>query len=152
MFWQRLQAIGVPVAEQARKASAALATALVLVAAGLRRLVLIWLPAFLWTCWQTLVWAFRGVFIPKVAAPLDVLKHYLLVFFMAMAVLALLWAGQQVRNPPLVITVMDLPSQLKAESWINPELTRTLISEIERMRAVVKGDRDRLRAAASPVS
>lgn len=36
----------------------------------------------------------------------------------------------------------DLPSQLKAKSWINTELTRTLISEIERMRAVVKGERD----------
>src|SRR4030095_13882318 len=59
-----------------------------------------------------------------------------------MGVLALLWAGKQVIRPPLVITVMDLPAPVKNESWINPELSRTLINEIERMRAVVKGDRD----------
>lgn len=138
MFWQRLEATRVAIAEQARTVVVTLMAVLAFIGAKVRWLF--W--TILRTSWETLVWAVRGVFIPKVAAPLDVLKHYLLVFFMGMAVLALLWAGKQVVSPPLVITVMDLPSQLKAESWINPELTRTLISEIERMRAVVKGDRD----------
>ena len=118
MFWQRLEATRVAITEQVRTVVVALMAVLSFIGTKVRWLF--W--TVLRTGWETLVWAVRGIFIPKVAAPLDVLKHYLLVFFMGMAVLALLWAGKQVVNPPLVITVMDLPSQLKAESWINPEL------------------------------
>src|ERR1700752_433151 len=142
MFWQRLSAFRTTAAELARQAGAALWAALMFGGGVLGWFFVDWLPRFLRACWETFIGAWRGIFVSKAAGPLDVLKHYLLVFFMGMAVLTLFWAGYQVRHPPLVVTVMDLPQQLKGESWINPELTRALISEIERMRALVKGDRD----------
>lgn len=91
MFWQRLEAIRVAIAEQVREAVAALVVEPPLIGAK----ALAWLRSFLLTCWRTLVWAFRGVFVPQVSAPLDVLKHYLVVLFMAMAVLTLFWTAQQ---------------------------------------------------------
>jgi hypothetical protein len=134
MIKERLEAIGAAIVAQALNAGSALWAGVTFIGAMV--------TALYRRLWETFVWAFRGVFIPKVASPLEVLKHYLLVLFLSMGLLALAWAGKLVYSPPLVITVMDLPAQLKGESWINPELSRTLINEIERMRTVVKGDRD----------
>ena len=134
MFMLRLKAIGSAIAGLARNARNVIRADVEFIAAKLLALCR--------TVWDMFVWAFRGVFIPKVVSPLEVLKHYLAVFFMALGAMALVWAGKQVVSPPLVITVMDLPADLKSTSWINPELSRTLINEIERMRSIVKGDRD----------
>jgi hypothetical protein len=134
MFMLRLKAIGSALAQLARNVGNVIWTGVEFIAAKLLALCR--------RVWETFVWALRGVFIPKVASPFEVLKHYLAVLSMALGVMALFWAGRQVVSPPLVITVMDLPASLKSESWINPELPRTLINEIERMRSIVKGDRD----------
>ena len=134
MFMLRVKSIGSAIAQLSRNAGNVIWAGVEFIAAKLLALCR--------TVWEKFVWALRGVFIPKVTSPFEVLKHYLAVFSIALSVMALVWAGKQVVSPPLIITVMDLPASLKNESWINPELSRTLINEIERMRSVVKGDRD----------
>ena len=78
----------------------------------------------------------RWVLVPKSDAPLDVLKHYVSVLIVLIGAGALLWSAKQIAYPPLVITVAKLPEPLEKEYWLNPELSRTLIGEIERLRAV----------------
>ena len=84
----------------------------------------------------------RWMLVPKNDTPLDVLKHYVSLLIVLMGAGALLWAGKQIAYPPLVITVAKLPEPLEKEYWLNPELSRTLIGQIESLRAVVKGERD----------
>lgn len=131
---ERLEAIGAALAAHARNAGDALWTGVTFIGAKL--------TAMFMTVLQTTKWVLRWLFLPKAETPLDVLKHIVSVFSIFMGVMALAWAGKQVIFPPLVVTVMDLPGPLKTESWVNPELSRTLINEIERMRNVVKGQRD----------
>jgi hypothetical protein len=90
-----------------------------------------WLLAFL-----------HWLLVPADRTALGFLKHFTSLVIVATGFLALVWAGYQIANPPLVISVVKLPSQLEQESWINSEMSRTLMHEIERLRAVVKGDRD----------
>lgn len=82
------------------------------------------------------------IFMPKIDTPFDVLKHVVSVVVVFMGFMTVLWTIKQIAYPPLVITVNKLPDPLEKEYWVNPELSRTLIDQIERIRAVVKGDRD----------
>jgi hypothetical protein len=101
-----------------------------------------WVCAKLWAavcaCGRLVQW----ILVPKGDAPLDVLKHYVSVLIVLIGAGALLWSAKQIAYPPLVITVAKLPEPLEKEYWLNPELSRTLIGEIERLREVVKGERD----------
>ena len=54
----------------------------------------------------------------------------------------LLWTGKQILYPPIVITVAELPEPVRKEYWLNTDIARALVDQIERMRAVVKGERD----------
>jgi hypothetical protein len=111
-----------------------------------------WLGVFPWIVekfWAALCALSRGtarllrwMLVPKNDTPLDVLKHYVSLLVVLMGAGALLWAGKQIAYPPLVITVAKLPEPLEKEYWLNPELSRTLIGQIESLRAVVKGERD----------
>src|SRR5882724_10339390 len=86
MFMLRLKAIGSAFAELARNAGNVIWAGVKFIAAKLLALCR--------SVWETFVWALRGVFIPKVASPLEVLKHYLAVLSMALGVMALFWAGR----------------------------------------------------------
>ncbi len=108
-----------------------------------------WLAFIAIKLWAFCRWIGRGckrfilwIAIPKGETPVDALKHYLSVLFFFMGSLALLWSAKQILYPPLVITVAELPEPLKKEYWVNPELARTLIGQIERIRSTVKGERD----------
>jgi hypothetical protein len=101
-----------------------------------------WLGAKLWAGVCAFGRLVKWVLVPKGDAPLDVLKHYVSVLIVLIGAGALLWSAKQIAYPPLVITVAKLPEPLEKEYWLNPELSRTLIGEIERLRAVVKGERD----------
>ena len=71
--------------------------------------------------------ALRSLLVPANRAPLDFLKHYASLIIVLTGLLALVWSGYQIAYPPLVITVAKLPGQLEQESWINPEMSRTLM-------------------------
>jgi hypothetical protein len=101
-----------------------------------------WLGAKLWAGVCAFGRLVQSFLVPKGDAPLDVLKHYVSVLIVLIGAGALLWSAKQIAYPPLVITVAKLPDPLEKEYWVNPELSRTLIDQIERIRAVVKGDRD----------
>src|SRR5215510_13777243 len=101
-----------------------------------------WLGAKLWAGVCAVGRLVRWVLVPKGDAPLDVLKHYVSVLIVLIGAGALLWSAKQIAYPPLVITVGKLPEPLEKEYWLNPELSRTLIGQIERLRAAVKGERD----------
>jgi hypothetical protein len=134
MFWQRLEAIGAASAQHARAAGAAVWAGLVFAALELWifcRWVLGLIKRFvLWLC------------VPSSTAPFDVLKHCVAVLTFLIGVVALAWSVRQILYPPLVITVAELPAPLKQEYWINPELARTLIGQVERIRNTVKDERD----------
>lgn len=98
--------------------------------------------AFLLALVRWFVAAFNWLFVPANRSPLDFLKHYASLIIVLTGFIALAWAGYQIAYPPLVITVAKLPGQLEQENWINPEMQRTLMNQIERLRAVVKGERD----------
>lgn len=135
MFMQRLEAIGAAIAQQARMVGAALLAGLLFVITKL------WAGFCRWVLCPTkrfVLW----LFVPKGDTPLDVLKQYVTVLFFFIGVTALAWSVKQVLYPPLVITVAELPQPLKQEYWINPELARTLIGQVERIRTAVKGERD----------
>src|SRR6266516_2586750 len=104
-----------------------------------------WIVAIFWAfvcfCGRLVIRFLRWVFVLK-DTPLDFVKHYVSVIIAVIGLLALLWSVQQIIYPPLVITAAKLPGPLESESWINAEISRTLINQIERMRSVVKGDRD----------
>ncbi len=85
---------------------------------------------------------FHWLVVPKGATPFDALKHYLSVIAFFIAVVALLWAGKQLVYPPVVITIADMPKPLRDEHWFNLEISRALIDQIERMRTIVKSERD----------
>jgi hypothetical protein len=89
-----------------------------------------------------LVTALRWLLVPKGDTPFDVLKHYVSVILGVIGLASLLWAGKQIAYPPIVITVAELPEPIRKEYWLNTEISRTLIDQIERMRAVVKNERD----------
>src|SRR5262249_54776427 len=101
-----------------------------------------WLGAKLWAGVCAFGRLVQWLLVPKGDAPLDVLKHYVSVLIVLIGAVALLWSAKQIAYPPLVITVAKLPDPLEKEYWVNPELSRTLIDQIERIRTVVKGDRD----------
>ncbi|HYK79587.1 MAG TPA: hypothetical protein VEU95_08150, partial [Micropepsaceae bacterium] len=101
-----------------------------------------WLGAKLWAGVCAFGRLVKWVLVPKADTPLDVLKHYVSVLIVVIGAGALLWSAKQIAYPPLVITVAKLPEPLEKEYWLNPELSRTLIGEIERLREVVKGERD----------
>src|SRR5262245_23575573 len=101
-----------------------------------------WLGAKVWAGVCAFGRLVQWLLVPKGDAPLDVLKHYASVLTVLIGAGALLWSAKQIAYPPLVITVAKLPDPLEKENWLNPELSRTLIGEIERLRAVVKGERD----------
>jgi len=101
-----------------------------------------WLGAKLWAGVCAVGRLVRWLLVPKVDTAFDALKHYVSVLIVLIGVGALLWSVKQIIYPPLVITVAKLPEPLEKEYWLNPELSRTLIGEIERLRAVVKGERD----------
>ncbi|HEX8166385.1 MAG TPA: hypothetical protein VF601_11435 [Beijerinckiaceae bacterium] len=84
----------------------------------------------------------RRIFVPKGDTPFDWLKHYVSLLLAVIGLMALLWAGKQIVYPPIVITVAELPEPLKKDPWLNLEITHALINQIERMRTVVKGERD----------
>ena len=86
--------------------------------------------------------ALRWLLLPRGDTPFDALKHYMSVIVGVVGLLALLWAGKQIYNPPIVITVADLPKPIGEEYWLNTQIARTLIDQIERMRTIVKGERD----------
>lgn len=134
MYKEYLKTAGSAVAAWALKEGAAVWTALVSIIVKL---------------WAFCRWIGRGckgfvlwVAVPKGDTPFDGLKHYLSVLFFFMGVTALLWSAKQILYPPLVITVAELPDPLKREYWVNPELARTLIGQVERIRNTVKGERD----------
>ena len=124
--------------------------------AGWLRLALkpiVWCAANIWallrSMWALLRWAFatllatlRWLLVPKGDTPFDALKHYISVIVGVIGLTALLWAGTQIANPPIVITVAELPKPVREEHWLNTEISRALIDQIERMRAVVKSERD----------
>jgi hypothetical protein len=101
-----------------------------------------WLGAKLWAGVCAFGRLVQWVVVPKADAPLDVLKHYISVLIVLIVAGALLWSAKQITYPPLVITVAELPDPLKREYWVNPELARTLIGQVERIRNTVKGERD----------
>jgi hypothetical protein len=101
-----------------------------------------WVGAKLWAGVCAVGRLLQWVLVPKGDAPLDVLKHYVSVLIVLIGAGALLWSAKQIIYPPLVITVAKLPEPLEKEYWLNPELSRTLIAQIEHLRAVVKGERD----------
>src|SRR5262249_54473704 len=101
-----------------------------------------WLGAKLWAGVCAFGRLVKWILVPKGDTPLDVLKHYVSLLIVLMGAGALLWSAKQIAYPPLVITVAKLPEPLEKEYWLNPELSRTLIGEIERLREVVKGERD----------
>ena len=101
-----------------------------------------WVGAKLWAAVCAFGRLVQWILVPKGDAPLDVLKHYVSVLIVLIGAGALLWSAKQIAYPPLVITVAKLPEPLEKEYWLNPELSRTLIGEIERLTAVVKGERD----------
>jgi len=84
----------------------------------------------------------QWVLVPKGDAPLDVFKQFVSVLVVLIGAGTLLWSAKQIAYPPLVVTVARLPEPVEKEYWLNPKLSRTLIGEIERLRAVVKGERD----------
>jgi hypothetical protein len=131
-----LSALGRPAVRFARRFDPWLRFALtpiVRLAGAIRALVV-------WT-FAKLVSLLRWLFVPKGETPFDVLKHYVSVVLAFIGLMALLWAGKQIASPPIVITVTKLPAQFEKENWINPEISRALIDQIERMRAVVKDER-----------
>jgi hypothetical protein len=101
-----------------------------------------WLSAKLWAGVCAFGRLMQWFLVPKGDTPLDVLKHYVSVLIVLIGAGALLWSAKQIAYPPLVITVAKLPDPLEKEYWLNPELSRTLVDEIERLRATVKGERD----------
>ena len=102
-----------------------------------------WLGAKLWAGVCAFGRLVHWFLVPKGDAPLDVLKHYVSVLIVLIGAGALLWSAKQIAYPPLVITVAQAAwSPSEKEYWLNPELSRTLIGQIERLRAVVKGERD----------
>jgi hypothetical protein len=101
-----------------------------------------WVCTKLWAVVRAFGRLVRWILVPTGDAPLDVLKHYVSVLIVLIGAGALLWSAKQIAFPPLVITVAKLPELLEKEYWLNPELSRTLIGEIERLREVVKGERD----------
>lgn len=107
---------------------------------------LVWLAVKLWALlafvFATIVALLRWLLRPKGDTPFDVLKHYVSVILAVVGVVTLLWSVKQIAYPPLVITVAKLPDPLEKEYWLNPEISRALIAQIERMRALVKGERD----------
>ena len=134
MVRERLEAIGAAIIAQALNAGAAVWAALVYVFTKIWAL-----------CWWILSLIKRFVlwlFVPSGTAPFDVLKHGITVLTFFIGVVALAWSVRQILYPPLVITVAELPAPLKQEYWINPELARTLIGQVERIRNTVKGERD----------
>ena len=84
----------------------------------------------------------KKLIIPNASGPLEYLKHYLAVVTLIVGVTALVWTAKQILNPPLVITVADLPESIKAEKWLGIELPRALMHEISEISAAVKGERD----------
>ena len=101
-----------------------------------------WLGAKLWAGVCTFGRLVQWFLVPKGDTPLDFLKHYVSVLIVLIGAGALLWSAKQIAYPPLVITVAKLPEPLEKEYWLNPELSRALIGQIERLRAAVKGERD----------
>ena len=106
----------------------------------------LWLGAKLLSFWlmvaRWILGFLHAIAVPKNDAPADILKHYGSVFGVLIGFGALVWTVLQILYPPLVITVNKLPAQLESENWLNSELSRTLLAQLERMRAVVKGERD----------
>jgi hypothetical protein len=89
-----------------------------------------------------LLLALRWLLLPKGDTPFDVLKHYLSVICGVIVLGALIWAGKQIAYPPLVITLAETPEPLRKEHWLNLEISRALMNQIERIRDVVRGERD----------
>lgn len=134
MFSQRLKALCLAVSAWLRDAGAAVWAGVALLVARLT--VLAGVIA------RRCVRALRWLFVPANLTPLDILKHYTALIIVFTGFISLAWAAKQIAYPPLVINVAKLPSQLEQENWINPELSRALMNQIERMRTVVKGERD----------
>jgi hypothetical protein len=84
----------------------------------------------------------RWLLVPKGDSLFDFFKHYVALLFGIIGFTALLWAGKQILYPPLVITVAELPEPVRKENWLNTELSRALMDQIERMRTIVKIERD----------
>ncbi|HXO67915.1 MAG TPA: hypothetical protein VN838_03040 [Bradyrhizobium sp.] len=107
---------------------------------------LVWLVVKFWLLLKSIfahiISRLRWLLIPKGDTPFDALKHYVSVILAVIGLTAILWAGKQIAYPPIVITVSDLPESLKNENWINPELSRALADQIERMRTFVKDERN----------
>jgi hypothetical protein len=80
--------------------------------------------------------------VPKGAGPFEALKHYVSVLIGVIGLTALFWAAAQIATPPIVIRVAELPEPIKKEAWLNQDLSRSLIEQIEQIRRVVRAERD----------
>src|SRR5262245_51670872 len=68
----------------------------------------------------TLQW----ILVPKGETAFDALKHYVAVILGLVGFTALLWAGKQIYNPPIVVIVADLPKPISEEYWLNTQIAR----------------------------
>jgi hypothetical protein len=84
----------------------------------------------------------RWLLVPLGGTPFDAVKHYASLLLALIGLGAFAWAGAQLAYPPIVITMAKLPSQIETENWISSEIPRSVIDQIERMRAVVEDERN----------
>ena len=144
-MWQRLKAYGYGLVAAIRQVRGGLASLWQRSGISGSLYPLTWLLAKLWAgvsfIGGSIANVLRWLFIPKADTPLDIVKHYASVVVSVIGLTALLWAAKQIAYPPIVITVANLPDVIRTEQWLNPELSRALIDQIQRMRTVLKDER-----------